>query len=80
VICSVPGVEQCDLLCRGSRLLLFHVKWIQHLRDTATAERNAAFFAYIGSLYHTYDPKLLTCLSEGWTGDLGTCNAIKLEM
>ena len=78
MICSVPGVEQCDLLCRGSRLVLFHVKWIQHMRDSANAERSAAFFAHIASLYHTYDPKLSTCLSEGWTGDFGTCDAIKL--
>jgi hypothetical protein len=78
VICSVPGVEQCDLLCRGSRLFLFHVKWIEHMRDSATAEQSASFFRHVGSLYQKYDPKLVSCLSKGWTGDLGTCDMIQL--
>jgi hypothetical protein len=33
VVCGVPGVEQCDLLCRGQRLYLFQIEWVRHLID-----------------------------------------------
>ena len=62
VICAVPGVEQCDFACRGYRLYLFHVKWMEHLIDGPETYQN--FVRYVAKFFYMYDPSLVSCRND----------------
>ena len=80
MLCAVPGVEQCDLLCRGSRLYLFHIAWMQHAKGNRPPWTDN-YLKYIVRFYLKYDPTLVRCLAEdGTEGDISTCGRGNIEL
>ena len=58
MVCSVPGVEQCDLRCWGFRLFLFKFIWNQHLLDPPKWDD---YYSQMGGFYSVFDPSLVKC-------------------